>query len=149
MISERKNGLTQIKIVSWDGTNEYYLPFESETYTAYSSVNPEFDSKVLRYVYNSLTTPSSIIDYNMETKEQTILKEAAVLGGDFDKNNYDSKRVWATAEDGTKIPVSMVYKKGMKMNGKNPLLLYAYGSYGSTVDPYFSTIRFCPFILNG
>ena len=141
VISERKNGLTQIKIVAWDGTNEYYLPFENETYTAYSSVNPEFDYKVLRYVYNSLTTPSSIIDYNMETKEQTILKEAVVLGGDFDKNNYDSKRVWATAEDGTKIPVSMVYRKGMKMNGKNPLLLYAYGSYGSTVDPYFSTVR--------
>lgn len=141
VIAERNNGLNKIKIVRWDGTNEYYLPFDSETYTAYASVNPEFDSKILRYVYNSLTTPSSIIDFNMETQEQTVLKETEVLGGKFDKDNYDSKRVWATAEDGTKVPVSMVYRKGLEMNGKNPLLLYAYGSYGSTVDPYFSTVR--------
>jgi oligopeptidase B len=141
VVAERNNGLNKIKIVRWDGTNEYYLPFDNETYTAYASVNPEFDSKILRYVYNSLTTPSSIIDFNMETQEQTVLKETEVLGGDFDKNNYDSKRVWATAADGTKVPVSMVYRKGMELNGKNPLLLYAYGSYGSTVDPYFSTVR--------
>ena len=141
VIGERSNGLNKIKIVRWDGTKEYYLPFDNETYTAYASVNPEFDSKILRYVYNSLTTPSSIIDFNMETQEQTILKETEVLGGEFDKNNYESKRVWAIAEDGTKVPVSMVYKKGIKMNGENPLLLYAYGSYGSTVDPYFSTVR--------
>ena len=141
VVAERNNGLNKIKIVRWDGTNEYYLPFDNETYTAYASVNPEFDSKILRYVYNSLTTPSSIIDFNMETQEQTVLKETEVLGGKFDKNNYDSKRVWATTEDGTKVPVSMVYRKGMELNGKNPLLLYAYGSYGSTVDPYFSTVR--------
>jgi oligopeptidase B len=141
VLAERNNGLNKIKIVRWDGSNEYYLPFDNETYTAYASVNPEFDSKILRYVYNSLTTPSSIIDFNMETKEQTVLKETEVLGGKFDKNNYDSKRVWATAKDGAKVPVSMVYRKGIEMNGKNPLLLYAYGSYGSTVDPYFSTVR--------
>ena len=141
VISERKNGLNEIKITRWDGTNEYYLPFENETYTAYVSVNPEFDSNILRYGYNSLTTPASVIDFNMETKEQTVLKEAEVLGGKFDKNNYESKRIWATAEDGTKVPVTMVYKKGIKLNGKNPLLLYAYGSYGSTTDPYFSTVR--------
>ena len=141
IVSERKNGLNEIRIIRWDGTNEYYLPFDNETYTAYVSVNPEFDSQVMRYGYNSLTTPSSVIDFNMETKEQTVLKETEVLGGKFDKNNYDSKRVWATAEDGTKIPVTMVYKKGIKMDGNTPLLLYAYGSYGNTIDPYFSTVR--------
>ncbi|MFK5981953.1 MAG: S9 family peptidase [Flavobacteriaceae bacterium] len=141
VISERKNGLNEIKVTRWDGTNEYYLPFDNETYTAYVSVNPEFDSQILRYGYNSLTTPASVIDFNMETKEQTVLKETEVLGGKFDKNNYDSKRIWANAEDGTKIPVTMVFKKGIKMDGSTPLLLYAYGSYGSTTDPYFSTVR--------
>ncbi len=141
VVSERKNGLNEIKISRWDGTNEYYLPFDNETYTAYVSVNPEFDSQILRYGYNSLTTPSSVIDFNMETKEQTVLKETEVLGGKFDKNNYDSKRIWATAEDGTKIPVTMVFRKDTKINENTPLLLYAYGSYGSTIDPYFSTVR--------
>ena len=141
VLSERNNGLNKIRIMKWDNTDEYYLPFSSETYTAYASQNPEFDTKILRYSYNSLTTPASVIDFNMETQEKTILKEAEVLGGKFDKNNYDSQRVWATAEDGTKIPVTMVYKKGMKKDGDNPLLLYAYGSYGSTMDPYFSTVR--------
>jgi len=141
VVGERNNGLNKIRIIRWDGTKEYYLPFDNETYTAYASQNPEFDTNILRYSYNSLTTPASVIDFNMETKEQTVLKEAEVLGGKFDKNNYDSKRVWATADDGTKIPVTMVYKKGIKMDGNTPLLLYAYGSYGSTMDPYFSTVR--------
>ncbi len=141
VVSERKNGLNEIKITRWDGTNEYYLPFKSETYTAYVSVNPEFDSQILRYGYNSLTTPASVIDFNMETKEQTVLKETEVLGGKFDKNNYESKRIWANAEDGTRIPVTMVYRKDTKIDENTPLLLYAYGSYGSTSDPYFSTVR--------
>ncbi len=141
VVGERNNGLNEIRIMRWDGTKEYYLPFDNETYTAFASRNPEFDTQILRYNYNSLTTPASVIDFNMETKEQTVLKEAEVLGGKFDKDNYDSKRIWATAADGTKIPVTMVYKKGIKNDGTNPLLLYAYGSYGSTMDPYFSTVR--------
>ncbi len=141
VVGERNNGLNKIRIIRWDGTKEYYLPFDNETYTAYASQNPEFDTNILRYSYNSLTTPASVIDFDMDTKEQTVLKEAEVLGGNFDKNNYDSKRVWATAGDGTKIPVTMVYKKGIKMDGNTPLLLYAYGSYGNTSDPYFSTVR--------
>lgn len=141
VISERDNGLNRIKIQRWDNSDSYYLPFESETYTAYTSTNPEFDTDILRYGYNSLTTPSSTIDFNMATKEKTVMKENEVLGGNFDKNNYESKRVWATAADGTKIPVSMVYRKGLKMDGTNPLLQYAYGSYGATIDPYFSTVR--------
>ncbi|WP_066217944.1 S9 family peptidase [Formosa haliotis] len=141
VVSERENGLNNIRIISWDGTEDYYLPFESETYTANTGNNPDFDSEFLRYSFNSLTTPSSVIDYNFKTKEKVVKKEQEVLGGEFNKDNYNSKRVWATARDGVKVPISLVYKKGIALNGENPLLLYAYGSYGSTIDPYFSTIR--------
>ena len=141
VISERSNGLNTIRIRPWNGKGEYYLPFESETYTAGTSVNPDFDTEILRYSYQSLATPSSVIDFNMKTQEKTIMKEQAVLGGKFDKNNYAEKRVWATAQDGTKVPISMVYRKGMTMDGNNPLLLYAYGSYGASMDAYFSSIR--------
>ncbi|MFZ0489500.1 MAG: S9 family peptidase [Salegentibacter sp.] len=141
VVSERNNGLNKIRIIRWDNSEEYYIPFDNETYTAYTSINPSFNTVVLRYTYNSLTTPTSVVDFNMETREKTVLKEQEVLGGKFDKANYHSERIWATAVDGTKIPVSMVYHKGMKRDGKNPLLQYAYGSYGSTIDPYFSTVR--------
>ncbi len=141
VISERNNGLNVINIKRWDGAADYYLPFDNETYTAYVSTNPDFDTIILRYAYNSLTTPNSVIDFNMDTKAQEIKKEQEVLGGKFEKNNYVSERLWATAEDGTKVPISMVYKKGIKKDGNNPLLQYAYGSYGSTIDPYFSSVR--------
>tara|TARA_R110002072_G_scaffold118631_1_gene250629 strand:+ start:33423 stop:35561 length:2139 start_codon:yes stop_codon:yes gene_type:complete len=142
VVSERSNGLNKIRVKSWDNAEEdYFLPFDNETYTAGTTGNPEFDTDILRYAYNSLTTPASVIDFNMETKEKTVMKETEVLGGKFDKNNYESKRIWAPATDGTKIPISLVYKKGIKMDGKNPFLLYAYGSYGATIDPYFSTVR--------
>jgi len=141
VVSERSNGLNKIQIRPWNGKGEYYLPFESETYTADTSTNPDFDTEILRYSYQSLAVPSSVIDFNMKTKEKTILKEQEVLGGKFDKNNYTEERVWATAADGTKIHISMVYRKGTTKNGKNPLLLYAYGSYGASMDAYFSSIR--------
>ncbi|GAA3523876.1 oligopeptidase B [Aquimarina addita] len=141
VVSERSNGLNRIHVKRWDGTSEYYLPFDNETYTVFVDTNPDFDTKLLRYSYNSLTTPNSVIDFNMETKEKEVKKEQEVLGGTFDKNNYTSERIWATAGDGTKIPMSLVYKKGLKKDGTNPVLLYAYGSYGSTIDPYFSTVR--------
>lgn len=142
VVSERNNGLNKIKVMPWDsGKEAYYLPFDNETYTAYTMQNPEFNTRKLRYGYNSLTTPASVIDFDMETRTMEVKKEVEVLGGKFDKNNYESKRLWATAADGTKIPVSMVYRKGMKQDGSNPLLLYGYGSYGSTIDPYFSTTR--------
>lgn len=141
VVGERSNGLNKIRIMPWNGKGEYYLPFESETYTASISTNPDFDTKVLRYSYQSMGTPSSVIDFNMETKEKVVMKEQQVLGGKFDKKNYTEERVWATAQDGTKIPISMVYKKDLKKDGKNPLLLYAYGSYGATMDPYFSSTR--------
>lgn len=141
VVSERENGLNKIRIMSWDGNEDYYLPFESETYTAYTGNNPEFNSDVLRFSYNSLTTPSSVIDYNFKTKTKDVKKEQEVLGGKFDKNNYTSERIWATAADGVKVPISLVYRKGVKLDGTAPLFLYAYGSYGSTIDPYFSSIR--------
>ncbi|WP_395044498.1 S9 family peptidase [Flavobacterium sp.] len=141
VVSERSNGLNKIKIIPWNGSEAYYLPFDIETYTAETTTNIDFDTEILRYVYQSMATPSSMIDFNMRTKEKVVLKEQQVLGGTFDKNNYTEKRIWATATDGTKVPISMVYKKGIKLNSENPFLLYAYGSYGMNIDPYFSTAR--------
>tara|TARA_R110002049_G_scaffold306635_1_gene505441 strand:+ start:14255 stop:16306 length:2052 start_codon:yes stop_codon:yes gene_type:complete len=141
VVNERENGLNNIRIISWDGTEDYYLDFHSETYTAYIGNNPDFDSEVMRYGFNSLTSPSSVIDYNFKTKHFEIKKEQEVLGGNFKKENYESKRIWATARDGVKIPISLVYKKGIKLDGTNPLLQYAYGSYGATMDASFSTVR--------
>ncbi len=141
VVSERENGLNKIHITSWDKEVDYYLPFDNETYTAYPTTNVDFDTTTLRYAYNALNTPSSVIDFDMVTKEKTVMKEQEVLGGSFDKNNYIMERVWATARDGVKVPVSMVYHKDTKKNGKAPLLQYAYGSYGSTIDPSFSSIR--------
>lgn len=141
VLSERENGLNKIKIVRWDGTDSYYLPFESETYTAYVGTNPDFDTEVLRYSYNSLTTPSSVIDFNMRTKAREIKKEQEVLGGKFDKENYKEERRWAIARDGAKIPMSLVYHKDTVLNANTPVLQYAYGSYGATIDPYFSAVR--------
>ncbi|MEM0518753.1 S9 family peptidase [Aequorivita flava] len=141
VVSERSDGLTKIRIKKWEGSEDYYLPFDNETYTAFTTQNPEFNTKILRYGYNSLNTPASVIDFNMETKEKTILKETEVLGGKFNKNNYQTERLWATAADGSKIPMSVIYRKGIKKDGTNPLLIYGYGSYGATIDPYFSTVR--------
>ena len=142
VISERDNGLNKIQIKPWNlDLEDYYLPFNNETYTAYTSTNIDFDTDILRYAYNSLTTPSSVIDFNMKTKVKDIKKEQEVLGGIFRKEDYTSERVWAETRDNKKVPISLVYKKGIVKNGKNPLLLYAYGSYGATIDPSFSTIR--------
>ncbi|RZJ30356.1 MAG: S9 family peptidase [Flavobacterium sp.] len=141
VVEERSNGLNKIRIMPWSGKGEYYLPFKSETYTAYGLTNVDFDTDVFRYGYQSLSTPPSVIDFNMKTKSKEVLKEQEVLGGKFDKNNYKEERVWATAKDGTKIPISLVYRKGLKKNGKNPLLQYAYGSYGYSMDPTFSSTR--------
>lgn len=141
VVEERSNGLNKIKIMPWNGKGAYYLPFDSETYAAYTTTNVDFDTEILRYGYQSLATPSSVIDFNMTTKVKTVLKEQQVLGGKFDKENYTEERIWATAQDGKKVPISMVYKKGLSKDGKNPLLLYAYGSYGASMDAYFSSSR--------
>lgn len=141
VLSERENGLNKLKITKWDGRYSYNLPFESETYVAGTSVNVDFDTKKLRYYYNEMGAPYAIIDFNMETRTQTILKEQEVLGDTFDKENYRTERLWAIARDGIKVPISLVYHKDTKLDGTSPLFQYAYGSYGSTIDPYFSSIR--------
>src|SRR5690606_8244697 len=104
VLEERSNGLNQIRIHAWDGSADYYLPFQSETYTAYASVNPDFETHWLRYAYQSLATPASVIDYNMKTGERIVRKEQPVLGS-FDKQNYAEERVWATAKDGVRVPI--------------------------------------------
>ena len=140
-LQERKNGLSQIRVKKWnDPKRDSYIDFGEEAYTAYISTNPDFDSKELRFEYSSLTTPTSTYDYHMETKERTLLKRQEVVG-DFNPENYEAKRIYATAGDGTKIPVSLVYRKGLQLNGNNPTLLYAYGSYGISTNPSFSSVR--------
>lgn len=141
VLSERNNGLNRLKITKWENEESYYLPFDSETYTASVSTNPDFDTEILRYSYNSLGTPRSVIDFNMRTQEKEIKKEQEVLGGQFKKENYEERRIWATARDGAKIPMSIIHHKDTKLSSDTPILQYAYGSYGATVDPYFSTVR--------
>lgn len=141
VVDERSNGLNLINVKRWDNTADYYLPFDNETYTVYTSINPDFDTDLLRYSYNSMNTPPSVVQFNMKTKEKEVLKETEILGGKFDKENYDTQRIWATAQDGVKVPISLIYKKGIELDGSNPVLQYAYGSYGSTTDPSFSISR--------
>ncbi len=140
VVSERKDGLVQLRIMPWSAGTEHYLDFGEAAYLAYISTNPDFDTKVLRYGYTSLTTPTSIYDYNMETREKVLLKQTEVLG-DFDSNNYVSERIYATADDGVKIPISIVYRRGTERDGSSPLLLYGYGSYGASRDATFSSPR--------
>tara|TARA_R110001583_G_scaffold125274_2_gene276803 strand:- start:6095 stop:8161 length:2067 start_codon:yes stop_codon:yes gene_type:complete len=141
VVEERANGLNKIRIINWDDSEDYYLPFEEETYSAGVYFNPEFDTNVIRYGYNSMTTPSSVIDFNVATRTKEIKKEQQILGGKFDKENYKSDRLWATAADGTQIPISLVYHKSTALTKDTPLLLYGYGSYGYTIDAGFSSTR--------
>jgi len=141
VLEERTNGLNKIRIKRWDNTKDSYLPFDEETYTADVYANPDFDTDVIRYSYNSMTTPKSVIDFNMKDASKEIKKEQEVLGGKFNKNNYTSKRVWVEARDGKKVAVSLVYRKDTEFTKNTPLLLYAYGSYGYTISDGFSTTR--------
>ncbi|KAA3614805.1 MAG: S9 family peptidase [Calditrichaeota bacterium] len=140
VISERKDGLTRIRIINNKSQKEHYLDFGEPAYKASISINKEFDTNLLRYNYTSLTTPNSKYDYNMEKREQTLLKRDEVIG-DFDPGNYITERTFARANDGAKVPISLVYKKGLKKDAENPVLLYGYGSYGYTIDPSFSSVR--------
>ena len=139
-VEERKEGLTRIQIRNWNNDKGHYIEFEEDVYAAGISNNPEFDSKLLRYGYSSMTTPRSTYDFNMKTHERELKKQEEVLG-DFDSDNYETKRLWAEADDGEKVPMSVVYRKGIKLNGSNPTLLYGYGSYGATISPRFSSNR--------
>ena len=141
VVSERTDGLNQIRIKRWDDAADYYIEFPDPAYSAYVGANPDFDTQSLRYGYNSMTTPSSVFETDMDSKETVTLKQQEVLGGQFDPNNYESERVMVEARDGTKVPVSIVYRKGLEKNGQNPFLLYAYGSYGYSMDAGFSSTR--------
>jgi len=140
VLDERINGLTRFRVMNMKDKTEYYIDLPEQAYTAWFSANPEFDTRLLRFGYSSLTTPNSTFDFHMKTKERVLLKRQEVVG-DFNPDRYFSERIFATAGDGSKIPVSLVYRKGIKKDGSNPLLLYGYGSYGFTTDPYFSSVR--------
>lgn len=143
VLEEREAGLTQLRVVRHNGNGKLgdaqYIDLKQEAYMAGTSKNPNFDTPWLRYYFNSLTTPASIYDYNMDTGEQVLRKQQEVPNTDL--NAYDSKRIWVKARDGVKVPVSMVFKKGIDLKAENPLLLYGYGSYGISIDPYFSASR--------
>jgi oligopeptidase B len=136
VITERKDALIKVKVLKWADKSEHYIDFGEEVYTALPSGNPEFDTPLFMYYYTSLTTPGSTYEYNMQTQTKRLLKQNEVLGG-YTPADYETKRLWATAQDGTKIPISIVHKKGIKLNGKNPLLIYAYGAYGYSENPIF------------
>jgi len=138
VLEERTNGLSMLRIRKQSSGEEHYVNFGEAAYTTYLSTNREFDTDKLRYGYSSMTTPWSTFEYGMATKERTLLKEQPVIGT-FKKENYTTERIMATATDGTKVPISIVYRKGVKKDGSAPLLLYAYGSYGASMDAYFSS----------
>jgi oligopeptidase B len=138
-IQERKDGLKTIRI--FNGSDlDYYLKFDEQAYTVTLGENSEIESGIVRYNYTSLTTPMTVYDYNTKTGKSELKKRQEVVGG-YNPDDYYTERLMAAAEDGTKVPISMVYKKGLKKDGKNPCLLYGYGSYGYSMDPYFSSVR--------
>jgi oligopeptidase B len=148
VLEERSAGLTNIRIIRWDNTDEHYLDFGEPAYSAGTGFNPDFDTEWLRYSYNSLTTPASVIDYHMVSKQKIVKKEQEVLG-DFNKDNYEAERVFVKSHDGVEVPLSIVYRKDLKdsPNYKKgagisaPLYLTGYGSYGFSYDAHFSSVR--------
>jgi oligopeptidase B len=140
VLSEWENGLQQLEVIDFKTSKRHRIKFPEPVYSANLSSNREFDTTVVRYGYNSLVTPYSVFDYDMNTGKTTLLKQVEVPGG-FDRTNYKSERVFATASDGTKIPMSIVYRRGVKLDGSAPLLLYGYGSYGASIPPTFSSNR--------
>jgi oligopeptidase B len=142
VVNERHDGLTRLRIIRWKDMSEHYVSFDDPTYAVWISANPEFNTSLLRFGYSSLTTPTAIYDYEVNTKEKTLKKQDEVLGGAFDRENYRSERIMAPSRDGkTQIPISIVYHKDFKKSGQEPLLLYGYGSYGNNIDPWFSSSR--------
>ncbi len=140
VLSERKDATEQIHVIPVKG-KDYYLKFDDAAFSAYPKTNLDFDTKTLRFGFTSMTTPNSTYEIDMVTQKKTLLKQQEVIG-DFKASDYKSERIFVTARDGkAKIPVSIVYKKGFKKDGKAPLLEYAYGSYGYSIDPYFSSVR--------
>ncbi len=140
LVEERRDGLMNLRVMPWSGSAEHYVEFDEPAYVAYSFDNYDFDTETLRFGYESPATPDSVYDYDMTTKERKLLKQDEVLGG-FNADDYAVERLCATARDGEQVPVSLVYRKDMKRDGGNPLLLYGYGSYGSSSDAGFDPFR--------
>ena len=141
VVEERTGGLTQLRVKRWDGSADWYVEFNDPAYTAYVGANPDFDTPRLRFGYTSLTTPTSTLEIDLESKAQELLKQQEVVGGTFSPDDYVSERLLVKATDGTEVPVSLVYRKDTAKSTDNPLLLYAYGSYGYSTDPSFSSTR--------
>jgi len=140
VVEERRAGLTQLRVVPFGGGAEHTIDFGEPTYSAGIGVNRESDTGVLRYTYSSLTTPNSVYDYDMATRTKKLMKRDEVLGG-FDPASYASERLWAPARDGARVPISLVYRRDFKRDGRGPLMLYGYGSYGYSTDASFSVAR--------
>ena len=141
VLSERKEGLRSIRLKNMKTDTDEYIDFEEKTYSAYVSTNEEYNTNILRYSYSSMLTPYSVFDYNMDTGEKTLLKQTQIVGKGYDQSLYDAETIYAASRDGEKIPIYLVYRKDLKRDRPQPLLLYSYGSYGSTSDPYFSSSR--------
>ena len=140
VLSQRENGLRGLRVINQNTGSDHLINFGEATYATWLSTNKEFNTNILRYSYSSLVTPWSTIDYDMNTKQKTLLKQEEVVGG-YDLNNYKSERIYADARDGEKVPISLVYRKDLKAENGQNLLLYGYGSYGNTTEPYFNSAR--------
>jgi oligopeptidase B len=140
VVTERQNGLLQLRICNNKTKEEHYVDFGEPAYTAHTGSNPDYYTNTLRYIYTSLTTPTSVYDYNMETKAKELKKRQEVVGG-YDPSEYVTERLYATSRDGVKVPVSVVYKTDVEKDAGTPLLLYGYGSYGNSIDAGFSSNR--------
>ena len=141
VVSERKAGLNQLRVINWTSKDEHYISFKDPAYMTYTFDNPDFNTTTLRYAYTSLTTPNTVYDYDMTSREQEQMKQQEVMDPEFNPKNYVSERFFVKARDGVEVPVSIVYHKNTKKDGQAPLLLYAYGSYGASMDAYFSSVR--------
>lgn len=140
VVHKRENGLNSMDVINFEKRKHYTVKFPEKVYTYYSMGNPDFNSDKIRISYASLLTPNTVYDYYFDTRDFELLKQSEVLGG-YDKDKYESIRIFAKAKDGKEIPISLVYKKGLQLDGNNPTILYSYGSYGYATDPYFSSIR--------
>ncbi|WOO48289.1 MULTISPECIES: S9 family peptidase [Enterobacterales] len=139
VVEERKQGLVSLRQIDWKTGQSTYVTFDDPVYMAWLGFNPQADSEELRFGYTSMTTPSSTYQWNMQTHQKQLLKQQEVKG--FERDLYESERIWVKAQDGVEVPVSLVYRKDLFKKGENPILIYGYGSYGSSIDPSFSSPR--------
>jgi len=140
VLSEREHGLPQLTLIDLETWTEHRVAFDEAGWSLTLAQNPEFQTTKLRFTYQSMVTPSSVFDYDMATRERVLRKETPVLGG-YDRSRYETRRTWATAADGTRVPVTLMHVRGLELDGSHPLWLAGYGSYGHCYDPYFSTLR--------